>query len=288
MERYNALPYLEKKILQILSISYARVTQTQLLDCLVTLNIKTEDGKRFDSGTKTAMLKLLRNSLDTLLGGDLLKGKSRSILVIERAYVEVLTRHLVAEKKFIAMAGTLQKALNLTKEGFFQESSLSMDQLIAGMRILFYQEKVEQATELYETFINRVSERETIPMVWERICCCPFDPDWFRLLPPDIHTHFLEAPFLRDMAGWRKNDSRADYLESLVMEGSEKCESDLEAAVLEKWMLTGQQDHLDTWLKKYGKTPSTLRTVCVSRDGWLFVRGKMPDPFHCMKKHWIF
>ena len=274
MERYNALPYLEKKILQILSISYARVTQTQLLDCLVTLNIKTEDGKRFDSGTKTAMLKLLRNSLDTLLGGDLLKGKSRSILVIERAYVEVLTRHLVAEKKFIAMAGTLQKALNLTKEGFFQESSLSMDQLIAGMRILFYQEKVEQATELYETFINRVSERETIPMVWERICCCPFDPDWFRLLPPDIHTHFLEAPFLRDMAGWRKNDSRADYLESLVMEGSEKCESDLEAAVLEKWMLTGQQDHLDTWLKKYGKNPKHLEnSLCL--QGWMaFCKGK--------------
>lgn len=274
MEKYNTLPLLEKKILQILSISYARLTQTQLLACLVALNIKTEDGKNYDSGTKTAMLKLLRNALDNLLGGDLLKGKIRSVLVVERGYVEVLTRHLVAEKKFTAMVGTLQKTLDLTETDFAQEDSLSMDQLIAGMRILFYQEKVTQAIELYEKFINRVSEQETLPMVWERICCYPFDPDWFRLLPPDIHTSFLEGPFLQGMECWRKNDSRADYLESLVMEGSEKCESDLEAAVLEKWMLTGQQDRLDIWLGKYGKKSKHLEnSLCL--QGWMaFCKGK--------------
>jgi len=273
MKKYNGLLFLEKKILQILSIAYARLTQTQLLACLVALNIKTEDGKRFDSGTKTAMLKLLRNALDTLLGGDLLNGKSRSVLVVNRGYIEVLTRNLVAGKKFMAMAGTLQKTLNLTEEGFAQEPSLSMDQLMAGMRILFYQKEVRKASELYENFINRVSDQETLPMVWERICCYPFDPDWFRLLPPDIHTSFLEGPFLRDMACWRKNDSHADYLESLVMEGSEKCESDLEAAVLEKWMLTGQQDRLDTWLEKYGKKNKSLEnSLCL--QGWMaFCKG---------------
>jgi len=72
------------------------------------------------------------------------------------------------------------------------------------------------------------------------------------------------------------------------MEGSEKCESDLETAVLEKWMLTGQQDRLDTWFEKYEKKTKALRTVCVSRDGWLFVRGRLQNPSHCMKKHWIF
>jgi len=79
------------------------LTQTQLLACLVALNIKTEDGKRFDSGTKSAMLKLLRNALDALLEGDLLNGKSRGVLVVNRGYIEVLTRNLVVEKKLIAM-----------------------------------------------------------------------------------------------------------------------------------------------------------------------------------------
>ncbi|MCA1794021.1 MAG: hypothetical protein LC660_09170 [Desulfobacteraceae bacterium] len=274
MKKYNALPSLEKKILQILSIAYAKLTQTQLVDCFVTLNIKTENGERFDSGTKRAMFKLLRNALDNLLRDDLLNGKSRSVLVVNRAYIEILTRHLVAEKKFTAMAGILQKKLNLTQEGFAQKPSLSMDQLMAGMRIFFYQEKVSQAIELYENFISRVSDRESLYTVWERICCSPFDPDWFRRLPPDMHTSFLKGPYLRDMACWSQNDSHADYLESLVMEGSEKCEPDLEAAVLEKWMLTGQQDRLDIWLKKYG--------------GWRFVRGRMQKPSHCMKKHWIF
>jgi len=89
MEKYNALPFLEKKILQILSIAYAKLTQTQLLACFVALNIKTEDGQRFDSGTKNAMLKLLRSSLDTLLETDILNGKSRSVLVVNRGYIEV-------------------------------------------------------------------------------------------------------------------------------------------------------------------------------------------------------
>jgi len=109
IKKYEALPSLEKKILQILSIAYAKLTQTQLVDCLVSLNIKTENGERFDSGTKRAMFKLLRNALDNLLRDDLLNGKSRSVLVVNRGYIEILTRHLVAEKKFTAIAGILQK-----------------------------------------------------------------------------------------------------------------------------------------------------------------------------------
>ena len=273
MEKYKALPFLEKKILQILSISYTKLTQTQLLACLVALNIKTEDGKRFDSGTKNAGFKLLRNALDDLLREDWLNGKSRSALVVNRGYIEVLTRNLAAEKKFTAMAGTIQKTLNLTKEGFAQERSLSMDQLIAGMRILFYQKKVDQAVELYENFENRVFDREPLPRVWERICCFPFDPEWFRLLPPDIHTYFLKKPYLRDIACWKNDDSNADYLESLVMEGSEKCEPDLEVAVLEKWMLTGKNDRLKTWLGKHGKKSRHLEnSLCL--QGWMaFCKG---------------
>ncbi len=282
MEKYSALPFLEKKIVQTLSIAYARLTQTQLLACFVALDIKTEDGKSFDSGTKNAMFKQYRNELDHLLAGDFLEGTSRSVLVVNRGYVEVLTRSLVAEKKFTAMVGTIQRTLNLTPEGFTQAPSLSMDQLIAGMRILFYQKKVDQAIELYENFIKRVADRETLYMVWKRICCTPFDPDWFRLLPPDMHTHFLQGPYLQDVAGWSNNDSHAQYLEFLVMEGSEKCEPDLEAAVLEKWMLTGQQDRLGTWLKKYGK--KSLENSLALRGWMAFCKGKNANAISLYEK----
>ena len=274
MKKYNALPFLEKKILQTLSIAYARLTQTQLLDCFVALDIKTEDGQRFDSGTKNARFKLLRSSLDALLEDDLLNGRSRSVLLVNRGYIEIVTRHLVAENKFAAMAGTIEKTVNLSEEGLAREPSLSMDQLMAGMRILFYQEKVDQAIALYEKVIHRVSDQETLPMVWQRICCYPFDPDWFRRLPPEIHTSLLEEPYLRNIECWRQNDSHGDYLESLVMEGSEKCEPDLEAAVLEKWMLTGQQNRLDDWLGKHGKKSNHLENgLCL--QGWIaFCKGK--------------
>jgi len=274
MEQYNALPYLEKKILQILSITYAKVTQTHLLACLTALDIKTEDGYCFASKTKKSMFEHIRNELNTLLEGDFLLGKSRSVLLLNRAFVELLTQRLIADKKFTSMAEVIEKTLNLTPHGLAKAPSLTMDQVIAGMRILFYQKKVGQATELYENVIKRVPDPLSLLMVWKRICCSPFDPDWFHLLPPDIHTEFLGEPFLRDMASWMPNDSQADYLESLVMEGSEKCESDLEAAVLEKWMLTAKQDRLDHWLKKYGKKPTSLEnSLCL--QGWMaFCKGK--------------
>lgn len=274
MEKYHSLSFLEKKILQILSISYASLTQTQLLACLVALEIKTEDGKSFDSGTKNDMLKRLRSPLDLLLSTNILHGKSRSALLINRDYIEVLTRHLVAEKRFTTLVDTLQHTLNLTPEGLAQEQSLSMGKLTAGIRILFYQEKTAQAAELYEKFKTHVvSDKEPLHMVWERICCRPFDPHWFGLLPPDVHTNFLEAPYLKIVASWDQNDSYADYLESLVMEGSEKCDSGLEAAVLEKWMLTGQQDYLDAWLENHGKKSEHLENS-LSLQGWMaFCKG---------------
>jgi hypothetical protein len=192
-------------------------------------------------------------------------------------------------KKIHNLVDTLQHTLNLTPEGLAQEQSLSMGKLTAGIRILFYQEKTAQAAELYEKFKNHVvSDKEPLLMVWERICCRPFDPHWFRLLPPDVHTNFLEAPYLKIVASWDQNDSYADYLESLVMEGSEKCDSELEAAVLEKWMLTGQQDYLDAWLENHGKKANTLRTVYLFRDGWLFVKAIPQNRSHCMKTHRIF
>ena len=274
MEQYTALPYLEKKILQILSITYAKVTQTQLLACLAALDIKTEGGYCFSSKTEKPMFKWVRNELNTLLEGDLLQGKSRSVLVLNRNFVEPLTQRLISDNQFTPMAEVIQKTLNLTPHGLAKAPSLTMDQVIAGMRILFYQKKVDQATELYENLIKRVPDSLSILTVWQRICCSPFDPDWFYLLPPDIHTEFLGGPFLRSMASWMPNDSKADYLESLVMEGSEKCESDLEAAVLEKWMLTGKQDLLDTWLKKQGKKARSLEnSLCL--QGWMaFCKGK--------------
>ncbi len=172
------------------------------------------------------------------------------------------------------MADILQKTLNLSEDRLVRHSSLTMDQLTAGMRILFYQEEVEQANALYEKFINRASDQDELISVWTRICCNPFDPDWFRLLTPDIHTRFLQGPYLRKVVCWEPNDSHGDYLESLVMEGSEKCESDLEAAVLEKWMLTGQQDRLDVWLGDHGKKSKHLENS-LSLQGWMaFCQGE--------------
>jgi len=279
MTDYDLMSPLAKKIVEVLSIAYRPLNQTQLLACLVALNVKTDTGKGFDSGTKSVMFKLYRPDLNSLLTQDFLEGRSRSYLVVNRRIVEPITRSLVAEKMFSPMADVIQDILELTDDGLRQERTLNMDQLVAVMRILFYQKKVAEATELYHTHIKRVVPGESLLGVWERICCRPFDPDWFRLLPPEVHTAYLAGPLVRDEMRWGDEARYGQYTEQLVVEGSDRCETDLEAVVLEKWMLTGQRERLDTWLETHGPT-SPENNLCL--QGWFaFSDGNDQEAISC-------
>ncbi len=241
MKKYHQLPHVQKKTLQVLSITYMPVTQTQLIACFTALDIKTEDGVRFDSGTPIAMFKLLRKDLDSLLNKGFFDGKNRSPLMVKRHIVEEITRNLVAEKQLPAMAEPIQKILNLREDDFLHKRISDIEQLIAVMRIMFYQKKIEQATSLYHKCSSDVTDYYSLLNVWQIICCNPFDAGWFKLLPPDIHTQCLKAPLIRDITSWQNNSPYPQYTEELVITGSDRCEPELEAAVLEKWMLTGQK-----------------------------------------------
>ncbi len=81
MSSYEKLPTLEKSIMQILSIAYYQLNQTQLKQCLIQADIKAANGKGFASVSKPEGFKLLRPALHALLEQDLLEGKNRSYLL---------------------------------------------------------------------------------------------------------------------------------------------------------------------------------------------------------------
>jgi len=269
---YEKLPTLEKSILQILSIAYHQLNQTQLKQCLIQADIKAATGEEFDSVSKPEGFKLMRPALDTLLEQHLLEGKNRSSLLINRRIVEIITRQTIAEKKFKPYLKAVQTVLNLTEETMGTNSHLESNHLVAAIRILFYQKKMEQIKSLYHKYKDKINHVSSLSEILGEISCNPFDLTWVQSLPADIHTDLFEKPLIEDLRYWQNKAEHFDYIEQLVLSDSDRCEAGLQAIVLEKWMLTGKSKQIENWLKKH-QTDNTENSLCL--QGWMaFLQGK--------------
>ncbi|MCK5509419.1 MAG: DEAD/DEAH box helicase [Desulfobacterales bacterium] len=272
LSSYEKLPALEKSILQILSIAYHQLNQTQLRQCLIQADIKAANGKGFDSVSKPEGFKLMRPALDTLLEQHLLEGKNRSPLLIDRRIVEIITRQTIAAKKFKPYLKAIQTVLDLTEETLGTNSHLESKHLVAAIRILFYQKKMDQIKNLYRKYIDRINHVDSLSEILGEISCNPFDPAWVQSLPADIHTDLFQKPLIEDLLYWQNKAEHFDYIEQLVLSDSDRCEGSLQTTVLEKWMLTGQSQKIENWLKKH-QTDNTENSLCL--QGWMaFLQGK--------------
>jgi len=272
ISNYEKLPTLEKSILQILSIAYYQLNQTQLRQCLIQADIKAATGEEFDSVSKPEGFKLMRPALDTLLEQHLLEGKNRSSLLIGRRIVEIITRQTIAAKKFKPYLEAVQTVLNLTEETLGTNLRLESDHLFAAIRILFYQKKMDQIKSLYRKYKDRIKYVDSLSEILGEISCNPFDPAWVQSLPAEIHTNLFQKPLIEDFLYCQNKAEHFDYIEQLVLSDSDRCESGLQAIVLEKWMLTGKSRKIENWLKKH-QTDNTENSLC--QQGWMaFLQGK--------------
>jgi len=269
---YEKLPTLEKSILQILSIAYYQLNQTQLKQCLIQADIKAANGEEFDSVSKPEGFKLMRPALDTLLEQHLLEGKNRSCLLIDRQIVEIITRQAIATKKFKPYLKAVQTVLDLTEETLGTNLRLESDHLFAAIRILFYQKKMDQIKSLYRKYKDRIKYVDSLSEILGEISCNPFEPAWVQSLPADIHTDLFQKPLIEDFLYCQNKAEHFDYIEQLVLSDSDRCESGLQTIVLEKWMLTGKSQKIENWLKKH-RTDNTENSLCL--QGWMaFLQGK--------------
>ncbi|MCD4695017.1 MAG: DEAD/DEAH box helicase [Bacteroidales bacterium] len=268
---YEKLPIFEKSILQVLSIAYIPLNQTQLKQCMIQTGIKATNGKGFDSVTKNEGFKLLRPTLDKLLLLHLLEGKNRSTLVVDRQIVEIITRQTIEAKKTRPYLKEVQTALNLAEDTLSMISSLEPDHLVAAIRILFYQNKMDQIKSLYNKYIHKISPFIPLSAILGLISFNPFDLTWVQLLPADIHTDLFKKPLFYDLLYWQNKAKHYDYIEQLVLSDSNRCEAGLQALILEKWMLTGKSREIENWLKDH-RADNTENSLCL--QGWMaFLQG---------------
>ncbi|MEA3359746.1 MAG: DEAD/DEAH box helicase [Thermodesulfobacteriota bacterium] len=269
---YEKLPILEKSILQILSIAYHPLNQTQLIQCLIQAGIKAANDEGFDSVTKNAGFKLLRPALDMLLEQDFLEGKTRSRLLVNRRIVEIITRQTIAAKKFPPYLKAVQTVLHLTEDTLSTNSHLEPDHLTAAIRILFYQKKMDQIKSIYHKFSDRINYVSSLSAILGEISCNPFAITWVQLLPADIHTALFHQSLIDALIYWQNKAEHFDYIEQLILSDSDRCEAGLQATVLEKWMLTGKSNQIKNWLKEH-QTDNTENSLCL--QGWIaFLQGK--------------
>ncbi|MEA1967215.1 MAG: hypothetical protein U9N77_03220, partial [Thermodesulfobacteriota bacterium] len=273
IEKYEKLPAFEKSIMQILSIAYISLTRTQLKMCLIAADIKVPGAENFDAVSQPAGFKLIRPALDNLIKQKLLDNKNKSRLIADRRVFEIILRKTIAEKKTKHYLELIPAALNLTEKGLAQSTRVVVDYVIAVIRILFYQKKIDSIQALYNQYQKIfMYERISLSTILERIAFHPFEPDLVELLPPDIITDLFKHKLIYDILNWRDEIRHFEYLENLVSGDSDKCEPDLQSLVLEKWMLTGQNKKVENWLKKH-KNDNSINSLCL--QGWIaFLNSK--------------
>ena len=248
MTGYQNLPTLEKHIVYIISIFYCPITQTQLRDCLVTAKIKTPDGQSFDSGHRNDMLKLLRPSIEMLTKNGILYKIDHSKYKLNSYIAEVAIRQAVDEKKFLPYLKAIESIIDLMKPRF---DKVIISQLIAGIRILFYQKKMDQILDLYNQYKNHTHHIISLSQIMEMIYDSPFAPEWFELISGQTLTAIMQESFMFDIRHWQNEARHFDYVSELVAAGSDKCDSQLQALVLDIWLMIENTKAVQQWLSKH-------------------------------------
>ena len=272
LKSYEKLPVLEKRIMQILSVAYIPLNQTQLQQCLAQASIKAPNGKCFDSVKRNEGFKLMRPALDQLLEQHFLEGKSRSRLIVDRRIVESIMRLAIAEDASAPYLEWIPTVLHLTEASLNMNVRLEQDHLFAAIRILFYQKRMDRIIILYNEYKAKIYCTISLSEMLGQICLNPFDFTWVQLLPADIHTDLFEESLTDDLIHWQNKAKHFDYIEQLVLSDSDKCDTALQGSVLGKWMLTEQIDKIKKWVKNH-RNENTENSLCL--HGWLaFLEGK--------------
>jgi len=270
---YNELSVLEKAVLQILSIAYVPVNQTQLIDCLKESVIKAGNGHDFNKGKRNDNFKALRPTLDRLLSQKWFWHKSnRSNLVVNPYVMELLTRQSIKEKTFDTYVQIVKSIIFNWTDKSPDSTYIEEEDLIAVIRIVFYRKDFESINDLYSQYKIIANPAPTLTYLCENIACNPFDPEWFEILPSEIRTPILKAPLIRDIIQWTHINGYNDYLEQLLMSDSSLCDETLKVLLLEKWIIRKEDKKARQWLEKY---PDKEDANILALKGWLaFSEGK--------------
>jgi hypothetical protein len=178
MERYRALPPEMRSVLVLSAMIYEPVTEIMLYQVIQKLP------KLFPNITSFAMLPpILRRLLkDRLLDLNFQCQPD----IVESVTREGASGKIFPEPGFEEISRILAEIFS-ESDSFSAEDPLTIHlRIMRDFRIALYTSQVQRCMDLYPRVLSVAAETGTITNPFLEVCCRPFDPDWFALLPVEI------------------------------------------------------------------------------------------------------
>ncbi len=199
VQAYRRLPPLEQLMVQIFSIIYEPVSRAVFVNCWNNLPERERGGKHFT-------IPSLRPYIEALLEKAVLVQSSNTGPQCHPLLVEIATRDALQAKHFEKLVEAVNKGFPIPRRWKDGPVAYGHDrQLIRDVRISLYRKNhsaiVKQLEEYYRYSYGR--NQISIGEILLQICTNPFDPAWFRGLPPELYNEAL-VHILNDSIGYLK------------------------------------------------------------------------------------
>lgn len=275
VKAYQKLPSLEQVIVQLFSVIYEPVSRALFISCLNHLKPAERNHQHFTNPS-------IKPYIDRLLEMNLLIQQGGFGPQCHPLLAEIATRDAVQAGRFEALVSAMEQGFPVSRRWKDGPIYFSNDrQLIRQLRIGIYRKDVKFINKQLEDYYKYSYSRDDFDIsdLYQQVCNNPFDPDWFRSLPPELYENALISII---------NDSLLTLTpaEAAFRVLQEDCaESKQPVAILEYAFLTEQlifRGQLSAAQEVLDRVPATYRDQVDSLRGCLaFLRGEDEQAIEC-------
>ncbi|MEA5449825.1 SNF2-related protein [Leptolyngbya sp. CCNP1308] len=251
LKAYRQLSPEEKELLQLLSLIYAPVNRTKLLDVYNRYLKIVQKSLTSINQVNPLFTRLSRKGLIMAAGN---QGSHTQPLL-----TELLTREAVGQKRFEPMVNAIEAAIPIRTHGWNKDLRLfaNEDEFIREVRIGVYRYDWKFVKQQFESFYSNPynASRISIAEVYALICDNPFDRDWFLTLKqvPEIYEAALGSLCRSSFTDLVPNDHFFELLHDECRQLNSTASDRLKSIWLEQLMARGQLAEADAALARYAK-----------------------------------
>ena len=184
---YRSLPPLEQLMVQLFSVIYEPVSRALLVNCWNYLG-------EHDRGSKHFTAPSIKPYIDGLIELNVLVQQGNTGPQCHPLLAEIATRDAVKANRFERLVQAVQKGFPVPRRWKDGPISFGTDrQLIREIRIGVYRKDINFIHKQLEDYYKYTYQKDKLSIddIYQRICNNPFDPEWFRTLPPDLYNSAL-------------------------------------------------------------------------------------------------
>jgi superfamily II DNA or RNA helicase len=269
LSNYRQLSVKAQTVLQLLAVAYEPIEMVEILEVNRELH---ELDDTFPLHTAVS----LRSILTELTVQSLVVAGARQTYRCEALLLEILTREVVQQGRFEAMAEAIEEVLPLTYMGNRDRILFrGLDQFLRSARWAIYRHQMEELPRYVAMLENYAIVPYTLSVeeILEKVFHNPFDADWTMTFPQPFVEVLLESSLRRGIAEFAPMQVQFACLEEMCLDAKTRCSHPFLLCGVEQFILRNQLADAEYCLQR----------VAIDRRGevgqywaWLaFLRGEV-------------